>query len=251
MDANFFYELVGLYGLIAIFILAALEGDITLLLAGVLAHSGFFGEWSFVKVVAAGTLGAVISDHIAYLLGHGVHSGAENYRFYRAVRPRVERLAENFGASAMLLSKYIWGLRSALCMFYGVVRMPYRRFLPLSFAACFIWVLTLSGAGYFFNSAISNLIGDFHQIGIGLFVIVVIGIGGFYLAERYWLSKKVEEVNPESVHRIEHAAQEKLHEIQEHIPMPARKRKNAKRARAGAQSFPVKTPSTKVKPTDT
>ena len=101
MDANFFYDLVGTYGLIAIFILAALEGDITLLLAGVLAHSGFFGEWSFVAVVAAGTAGAVASDHIAYLLGHGVHSGAGNYRFYRHVRPRVERLSENFGASAI------------------------------------------------------------------------------------------------------------------------------------------------------
>jgi len=204
-----------------------------------------------VKVVAAGTTGALLSDHIAYLLGHGVHSGAGNYRFYRAVRPRVERLSENFGGSAILLSKYIWGLRSALCMFYGAVRMPYRKFLPLSFAACFIWVLTLSGTGYFFNSAVSNLIGDFHQIGIALFIIVVIGIGGFYLAERYWLSKKVEEVNPESVHRIEHAAQETLHEIQEHIPLPTRKHKHEKRVRAEAQGFPAKPVPPKVEPTDT
>jgi len=40
---DFLYEFIGQYGLYAVFILAMLEGDITLLLAGVLAHSGFFG----------------------------------------------------------------------------------------------------------------------------------------------------------------------------------------------------------------
>jgi membrane protein DedA with SNARE-associated domain len=43
MHLDFLYELIGQYGLYAVFILAMVEGDITLLLAGVLAHSYFFG----------------------------------------------------------------------------------------------------------------------------------------------------------------------------------------------------------------
>ena len=65
--------------------------------------------------------------------------------------------------------------------------MPYPRFLLLSFASCFVWVLSLAGAGYVFHSAIYNLIGDFHELSywlLGVVVaIVVLGIGGFYLAE--------------------------------------------------------------------
>ena len=38
---NHLYEIIGTYGLIAVFFLVMIEGDITLLLAGVLAHSGF------------------------------------------------------------------------------------------------------------------------------------------------------------------------------------------------------------------
>ncbi len=53
MDGQFFYELVEKYGLFAVFVLAIIEGDITLLLAGVLAHSGFFGEYSFLMVLCA------------------------------------------------------------------------------------------------------------------------------------------------------------------------------------------------------
>ena len=43
MHLDFLYELIGQYGLYAIFFLVMLEGDITLLIGGVLAHSGFFG----------------------------------------------------------------------------------------------------------------------------------------------------------------------------------------------------------------
>ncbi len=223
MDAHFFYELVANYGLIAIFLLAAIEGDITLLLAGVLAHGMFFGHWSFPKVLAAGTLGGFVSDQIAYFLGRGFHAQVREYKFYRKVQPRVERLTDKFGGLSIFLSKYIYGLRTALCIFYGVAKMPYRRFALLSLTSCFVWVFLLAGAGYFFHTAITNLIGDFHQIGVALLVIVVAGIAAFYLAERYWLAKKVEAVSPEKVERIEHAAQEKLHEIgheiQEHISL--------------------------------
>jgi hypothetical protein len=49
-----------------------------------------------------------------------------------------------------------------------------------------------------------------------------VGIAGFYLAERFWLSRKVEEADPERLQELEQVAQEKLQglkqEFQEHIP---------------------------------
>ena len=105
--------------------------------------------------------------------------------------------------------------------------MPYLRFLLLSLASCFVWVLVLSGAGYFFSGAVMGLIGDFEKLGKALLVIVVLGVVGFYLVERFYLSPKVEEADPEKLQELEHAAQEKLQdlkqEIQEHMHLkPAR-----------------------------
>ncbi|HEX8651605.1 MAG TPA: DedA family protein [Pyrinomonadaceae bacterium] len=217
MDSHPFYELIGNYGLIAVFFLAMIEGDITLLLAGVLAHSGFFGEYSFAKVLAAGTLGGVAGDNVAYAMGRGFGKGVRDFRFYRMAKPRIERLTNTFGGLSIFLSKYIYGLRTASCVFYGVGRMRFLRFLPLAFASCGAWVLILAGAGYFFSGAITRLIGDFHQIGKVLLVIVVIGIAGFYLMERYWLAPKVEEADPERIQELEQAAQEKFHVIKEEI----------------------------------
>ncbi len=181
MHLDFLYELLGQYGLYAVFILVMLEGDITLLLAGVLAHSAFFGEYSFARVLLWGTVGGCVSDNLAYLTGRGFCEGVREVRFYRAAKPRLERLTNKFGPLSIFLSKYIYGLRWAACVFYGVGRMPYLRFLFLSLASCFLWVFILSGAGYFFSGAVMGLIGDFQRVGKVLLVIVVLGIVGFYL----------------------------------------------------------------------
>jgi len=231
MNSHFFYELVEQYGIYAVFLLAMIEGDITLLLAGVLAHGEFFGNWSFLKVLCAGTLGGVAGDQIAYGFGRGFSTGVRDCRFYRAARPRLQRLTETFGPLSIFLSKYVYGLRTASCVFYGVGRMRYLRFLPFTFGSCFLWVLLLSGTGYFFSGAVKNFIGDFQHLGKFLLVIVVAGIAGFYLAERYWLGKKVEEADPERIHELEQVAQEKLHEIgqeiRENLPPLARRKETA------------------------
>jgi membrane-associated protein len=236
MNPDLFYQLIGQYGLYAILILVMIEGDITLLLAGVLAHSYFFGEYSFAQVLLWGTLGGFASDNIAYATGRGFRKGVSDLRFYRRNSPRMERLTTKFGPLSIFLSKYIYGLRWATCIFYGVGRMPYLRFLALSLASCFLWVFLLSGAGYFFSGAVMGLIGDFQRLGKVLLVIVVLGIVGFYLAERFWLSKKVEEVNPERLQELEHVAQEALHdlkqEFQEHIPFSQTRRDEQKKRAA-------------------
>jgi membrane protein DedA with SNARE-associated domain len=222
MHLDFLNQLLLQYGVYAVLLLVMIEGDITLLIAGVLAHSGFFGDYSFAQVLLWGTIGGCASDNVAYFAGRAFCEGVRELRFYRAAKPRLERLTNKFGPLSIFLSKYIYGLRWAACVFYGVGRMPYLRFLLLSFASCFLWVFVLSGAGYFFSGAVMGLIGDFQRLGKVLLVIVVLGVAGFYLAERFWISRKVEEADPERFQELEHAATEKLQdlreEIQEHIP---------------------------------
>lgn len=235
MNLDFLYDFILRYGVYAVFLLVMLEGDITLLLAGVLAQRRFLGEHSFAWVLLAGTLGGAASDNIAYLTGREFRKGVRNLRFYRAAKPRMERLTNNFGGLSIFLSKYIYGLRWASCIFHGVGKMPYLRFVLLSVSSCFAWVLLLSGAGYFFSGAVIGIIGDFQRLGKVLLVIVVVGIAGFYLAERFWLSRKVEEADPERLQELEHAAQEKLlglkQEFQEHIPFKRARLERPKKTR--------------------
>ncbi len=204
-------ELIETYGIYAVSVLCTVEGDITLLLSGAMAHGGFFGPYSFLKVFLAGTLGGMVGDTIGYTIGRTFRNSVADYRFYKMAQPRIENLIDKFGGFAIIISKYIYGIRVAMCLSYGIGKMPFPRFLLLDAISCSLWALLLAGVGYFFSGAIIGIIGDFKQIGIALFFIVMVGIIAFYLIERYWLSEKVEEVKPETIHRIE----EKIHNIEE------------------------------------
>lgn len=237
MDFQSVQNLISTLGLPAIFLLTMVEGDITLLLAGVLAHGQAFGPYSFVLVLATGTLAGVASDNVAYALGRAGRSSVKKYRFYCAARPRIERLTKKFGPLSIFVSKFTYGLRWGACAFYGVAKMPYPRFLMLSFASCFFWALVLSGAGYVFHTAIYTLVGNLHDLSyMLLFVVVgvlVVGIGGFYFAEKYWLSPRIEEADAEAIQKFEQAAEDRLHEIRDEIseilPHPLARQREAQK----------------------
>ena len=175
-----FYEIIEQYGIYAVFFLCTVEGDITLLISGVMAHGGFFGNWSFLKVIFFGTLGGMVGDSFGYMVGRIFHENAKDYRFYQVAQPRVEKLIEKFGGSAIVISKYIYGIRVAMCVFYGVGRMPFLRFIGLSALSCGLWVTILSGVGYFFSGAITSILGDYQRIGIALFFILMFVVVVFF-----------------------------------------------------------------------
>lgn len=217
-------QIIEQYGIYAVFALCTVEGDITLLISGAMAHSGFFGPYSFLKVFIAGTLGGLAGDSFGYLIGRIFHEKAKDYRFYQMAQPRIERLIDKFGAFAIVISKYIYGIRAAMCVFYGIGKMPFYRFIVLDAISCSIWVLMLAGTGYFFSGAITSIVGDFKQIGIAAFFLILFAVILIYVIERFWLSEKVEEARPETIQKIEEkilhveeVAQVKLHDLGERL----------------------------------
>lgn len=217
-------QIIEQYGIYAVFALCTIEGDITLLISGAMAHSSFFGRYSFLKLFLAGTLGGMVGDSIGYAIGRIFHQKAKDYRFYQMAQPRIERLIGKFGKFAIIISKYIYGIRVAMCVFYGIGKMPFHRFIVLDAISCSIWVLLLAGTGYFFSGAITSIIGDFQQIGIALFFVILFAVIIIYAVERYWLSEKVEEADPETLvkleeklHAVEEVAHEKLHDLSEKL----------------------------------
>jgi membrane-associated protein len=230
-------QIIEQYGIYAVFALCTIEGDITLLISGAMAHSSFFGQYSFLKLFLAGTLGGMAGDCVGYAVGRTFHEKAKDYRFYQMAQPRIERLIDKFGGFAIVISKYIYGIRVAMCVFYGIGKMPFHRFLLLDAISCSIWVLLLAGTGYFFSGAITSIIGDFQQIGIALFFVILFAVIVIYAVERFWLSEKVEEADPETInkieeklHAVEEVAHEKFHDLSERLHLTREPNKEDKDA---------------------
>lgn len=192
-------DLIREYGLWAVFFGVMIEGDLTLLFAGVLAHYGLF---SFSEALCVGTAGGFIGDSISYFIGFRGKEKIKNSHFYCHARPRLERLSARFGIYSIFLVKYVYGLRTASAIFWGFAHMRFRRFGPLTLLSCFAWSLILAGCGFFFSGAIGVLIGEVQRIGLLLLLAFAIACAValiLYLTERYIIGRQVPEMQPPSL----------------------------------------------------
>jgi membrane protein DedA with SNARE-associated domain len=208
-------DLIRQYGLWAVFFGVMIEGDLTLLFAGVLAHYGLF---SLSEALLTSSIGGFVGDMISYLIGHTGKERIKNSNFYQRARPQLERLSARFGIYSIFLVKYVYGLRTASAVFWGFAHMRFRRFAPLTFLSCSVWSLVLIGLGYFFSGAIGVIIGRVRRAGILL--LVALGIAcvvalALYLIERYVIARKVPEMEPTHIHLPE-TISERLHERMSH-----------------------------------
>lgn len=158
-----------------------IEGDLTLLLAGVLARAGVF---SFHEALLVGTAGGVIGDAISYWIGARFRERARNSRVFKRARPRIEKLMEKFGLLSVFIVKYIYGLRTTSAIFWGLAHFGFMRFAWLTVLSCAVWVGVLAGLGYTFASGIDTLIGDLERIQVILLVAAVIVVT-VYIITRY------------------------------------------------------------------
>src|SRR5262245_26744376 len=185
-------ELQGLfreYGLWVVFFGTMIEGDLTLLLAGVLARSGLF---TFQDALLVGTSGGVAGDLVGYLLGRLFRSRARTLKFYLKAKPRIERLMRRFGGFTLFIVKYTYGLRTAMSVFCGLAHFGFVRFAPLTLLACVAWVVLLVGAGYVFADSIQRIIGDLKHFEKGLLVAAVLLVIVFVI-KHYRLGRRVIE----------------------------------------------------------
>ena len=184
-------ELLQRYGLWAVFFGTMIEGDLTLLLAGVLARAGAFG---FGEALLVGTAGGFVGDSISYWIGARFRERARNSRVFKRARPRIEKLMQKFGVLSVFIVKYIYGLRTTSAIFWGLAHFGYLRFSWLTLASCAVWVLVLVGLGYTFASGISTLIGDLKRIQVILLVAAIIVVT-VYIITRF--EKRVIEEDKE------------------------------------------------------
>lgn len=163
-------DFISKYGLIAVFFGTMLEGDFTLIIAGVLARYALV-RFSFGEVLLTGTAGAVLGDVISYALGRACRERVESLKLYAHARPRLERLKGRFGVFSVFAVKYFWGLRTTSSIFWGVANFGFPRFVALSVASCGAWVLLLSGVGYWFTAGVETLMENVRRVEVWLLMV--------------------------------------------------------------------------------
>ena len=185
-------ELLRRYGLWAVFFGTMIEGDLTLLLSGVLARAGLF---AFEDALLVGTAGGIVGDSISYLIGARFRNSVQGLKFFKKARPRLETLMRKFGVLSVFIVKYVWGLRTASAIFWGLAHFGFVRFFALTVLSCAVWVGVLAGIGFTFATGVEKVMGDLRRIQIALLIIIGIVLLVFLIGR---FERKVIETPPET-----------------------------------------------------
>jgi membrane protein DedA with SNARE-associated domain len=175
------------YGYPALLTGALLEGETIVIIAGIMAHSGYLQlPW----VIGVAFCGAFCADQFCFQVGK--RKGKQ----FLAKRPlweprigKIRRFLVGYQAIAILGYRFIYGMRTITPIVIGASGFSTRRFVFLNLCSTLLWATVVSSAGYFFGNMIEAVIRDFQKYELAIMLIVA-AVGGGVWFYRYRLKKR-------------------------------------------------------------
>jgi membrane protein DedA with SNARE-associated domain len=150
-------HLIAQYGVIAVFLGAAFEGETAVFLGGVFAHRHFMTWW---EAAAAATFGSFAADQAWFFAGRYANRLAFVQRFLKMdAAAKVSRLLEAHPTGFILSFRFIYGMRTVSPVLIGLSAVPTLRFVVLNLIAAVIWGILITTIGYLFGNAVEALFG--------------------------------------------------------------------------------------------
>ncbi len=176
-------DAVGIYTYIILFLIIFAEtgfvvtpflpGDSLLFVVGTLAGSGFLNIWI---VYTSLLLAAILGDSINYWIGHHIGPkvfAKENSRlFNKAYLEKTREFYAKHGGKTIILARFLPIIRTFAPFVAGIGKMHYSTFIFYNIIGGFIWVTSLTFAGYFFGG-LPFVKENFEYAVIGIIVISI------------------------------------------------------------------------------
>ena len=146
---------------------------------------------SIVLVILFGFLGATAGGDVGYYLGYkGGRPFVERFGAIFRIRPehiaRSELFFARHGDRAVLLARFVLGLRTWGSMLAGMARMPFWRFQLFSAIGGLAWAVIIGVAGYLLGSNLALLETIIRDIGLGGLIVLALIAVILFLAGRRW-----------------------------------------------------------------
>lgn len=173
-------QIIANYGLLGLFLGAAMEGETVVLIGGTMVHHGLLPFW---PAAAAAAGGSFLADQLFFLLGRRFRDRPFVQRMQaRPAFVRALRIFERHPAAFVFAFRFLYGLRTVSPIAIGTTQLRARTFLLLNAAAAMVWGMVFVGLGYWFGEAIEAAFGQVREAGaIILPVAAVAGVAALIL----------------------------------------------------------------------
>jgi membrane protein DedA with SNARE-associated domain len=171
------------YGYIVLFFWSILEGEIGLVLAGILSHTGDMHYW--LAIFIAG-IGGFTGDQIYFYLGRFSKG------FFRKTLKNQHRkfaiatlLLKKYGWPIIFVQRYLYGFRVILPMAFGATHYSAKQYAFINLLSAWIWAAMIIIPAYWYGAEILGILAFARQ---HWYYSLPIAGGAFY-AIYYYLNK--------------------------------------------------------------
>ncbi len=172
-------EVVGLFGLFAIIFAETgflfgifFPGDSLLFTAGLFSA---LGKVDLSTLILGSILMAILGDSVGYYTGKrfgpNLFKKEDSLFFKKSYLEKTKDYFNRYGSVAVIISRFVPGVRTITPILAGSVGMNYKSFLVCNVIGGIIWVLSMVLLGYFLGSKIENI--DSYILPIALVIIVL------------------------------------------------------------------------------
>lgn len=145
---HLFLEWLKEYGYIVLFAWSILEGEMGLVMAGIMSHTG---DMNMFVAIIVGALGGFVGDQIYFYIGRYnkkyIHDKLRSQRRKFAI---AHLLLKKYGWPLIFVQRYMYGMRTVIPMAIGITKYSARDFAFINLISAFFWAsLTIIPAFYF------------------------------------------------------------------------------------------------------
>ncbi|MDD6056143.1 MAG: DedA family protein [Helicobacter sp.] len=183
-----FTRLLQEYGYIILFIWSTLEGELGLIMAGIMCYTGHM--IIPIAIFVAG-LGGFVGDQIYFYIGrYNKKFIAKTLKTQRRKFALAHLLLQRYGWPIIFVQRYLYGMRTVIPMSIGVTRYSAKMFAFINFVSALVWAAITIILAYFFGEELLAIVhyGKEHYY-VAIPFAILLG-GGIY----YYLHKVTQKV---------------------------------------------------------
>ncbi len=140
------------YGYPILFVWSMMEGELGLVMAGLLSHTGHMNL--FIAIFIAG-VGGFFGDQFWFYIGRYNKKYTLNYfRSHRRKVALAHLLLKKHGWPIIFIQRYLYGLRSIIPMAIGTTKYDKKKFAIINLISAFIWAAITILLTYYFGEPI-------------------------------------------------------------------------------------------------
>jgi membrane protein DedA with SNARE-associated domain len=153
---HLFLEWLKEYGYIVLFAWSILEGELGLIMAGIMAHTG---DMFLPIALFVGAFGGFIGDQIYFYIGrfnkNYIHNKLRSQRRKFAI---AHLLLKKYGWPIIFFQRYMYGMRTVIPMAIGLTKYSGRQFAIINFISAVFWASMTIIPAYYYGDELLALI---------------------------------------------------------------------------------------------